>query len=139
MVDKVDLSTRSRVMSAIRSKGNKSTELVMLQLLKLHHLSGWRRHYKIIGKPDFAWPKVKVALFIDGCFWHGCLCRRAPKSNTEFWDKKIAYNTSRDLKVNTTLRSLGWAVIRVKECQLSNIKTISRIKRLLTIRTLRSR
>lgn len=130
MVDSIDKQTRSKVMSAIRSKGNRSTELVLVDLLRRNKISGWRRHYPIEGKPDFAWIRFKVAVFVDGCFWHGCLCRRAPKSNLEFWEEKIFKNKKRDRRVTRHLREMGWKVIRVKECQLrdSNKRIVRRIK-----------
>jgi DNA mismatch endonuclease, patch repair protein len=139
MVDSVDRATRSKVMSAIRSKGNQSTEMAMVELLRFHKVSGWRRHHTIEGKPDFVWLKLRVALFVDGCFWHGCPCRRAPKSNTDFWDKKILYNRQRDLKVSRSLRKLGWKVIRIKECKLNHSRSIARIKRTIAAALMREK
>ena len=76
-VDKYDKATRSRMMAAVRSRGNRSTEVRLAKLLRKHRLSGWRRQYPIPGTPDFCWPKSRVALFVDGCFWHGCPRSRA--------------------------------------------------------------
>lgn len=131
-MDKYDSETRSRMMAAVRSRGNKSTELEMIQLLRTQQLTGWRRHLKLPGRPDFCWIKYKVVLFVDGCFWHGCpACRRPPKSNTTFWDKKILANRRRDRKVNRLLRRLGWRVIRVRECRLKHRATLLRLKRFI--------
>lgn len=107
-------------MSAIRSKGNKSTESKLLGMMKLVGIKGWRRHNKlIIGKPDFSFTNSKLTVFIDGCFWHGCTtCYKAPASNTEFWDTKISYNKQRDNKVNTVLKMRGWKVLRIWEHEL---------------------
>lgn len=117
-------------MSSVKSYGNASTELKMLALLRANKLSGWRRHASIAGKPDFSWLKKKVALFVDGCFWHGCPhCYRKPKSNIAYWKNKVEQNRKRDLKINRYLRSKGWAVIRVWECQISRKATINRIKK----------
>lgn len=131
-MDIVDRKTRSKIMSAIRSRGNKTTELRMGFLLRKNGLTGWRKHQPIFGKPDFAWSKKKVALFVDGCFWHGCLrCRRAPKSNKLFWGKKIKQNAQRDRRVAEFLRKDGWHVIRVRECKIANFETVARIRRFL--------
>ncbi len=134
-VDKVDKTTRSRVMAAVRSRGNKSTERRMMKLLREHGLKGWRRHLPLPGTPDFCWPKLKVVLFVDGCFWHGCpRCRRAPKSNQAFWDSKVAENRGRDRRADRALRKLGWSVLRVWECRLNAPATLRRIKRHLVNR-----
>src|SRR5690606_13552377 len=63
---------RSRIMRSIRGKGNATTELRMVAILRRERLAGWRRHLDLPGRPDFAWPSERVALFVDGCFWHGC-------------------------------------------------------------------
>lgn len=132
MTDKYDKETRSRMMSAIKSHGNRSTELRMIEVLKAGKLNGWRRNIPIYGKPDFVWPKEKVALFVDGCFWHGCSCRRAPKSNVEFWENKISYNIKHDKIVTRNLRNDGWSVVRIRECQIDKKRTMSRLKNILT-------
>lgn len=123
---------RSRIMKAIRSKGNKSTELRLARVLRAAALTGWRRHPDLRGTPDFAWRKTRVALFVDGCFWHGCpRCYRVPRHNTEFWSRKVQGNRRRDRIVTRTLRSQGWSVIRVWECRIDARSTITRIARLL--------
>ena len=114
-------------------------EVRMAKLLRKHSLNGWRRHYRVPGTPDFCWPGLKLALFVDGCFWHGCACRRAPKSNQAFWDAKIAENRRRDRRVSRHLRKLGWSVLRVRECLLDSEATIRRIARTLEVRRSRRR
>ncbi len=105
---------RSEVMSLIRGKGNKQTEQALQSLLKRNKITGWRRHLALPGKPDFAFPKQKVAVFVDGCFWHGCpKCYTRPKTNRKFWDKKREDNMARDRRVNRQLRRQGWEVIRI--------------------------
>ena len=108
---------RSKNMAAIKSRGNKSTELAFLRILKEHKIKGWRRHYaKLEGKPDFVFPEHRIAVFLDGCFWHACpKCSVIPKSNIEFWNKKIAQNKKRDRLVNRTLKEKGWVVLRIWE------------------------
>ncbi|HOC92731.1 MAG TPA: very short patch repair endonuclease [bacterium] len=132
MADIVDKATRSQYMAAIKSRGNASTEKKMLSLLRNNRLNGWRRHYKIPGTPDFCWPRQKIALFVDGCFWHGCPhCYTPPKSNVAYWEDKIDINKRHDRKVTSKLRREGWSVIRVWECQLKYKRTIVRIERKL--------
>lgn len=117
MADRISKKQRSENMTAVKSRGNKSTELKFVALLKENKISGWRRHYKrLIGTPDFAFPKQKVAVFIDGCFWHGCRkCYVAPKSNVAFWKNKIEKNRQRDGRVSKVLKQQGWSVVRIKE------------------------
>ena len=112
--------TRSKLMSRIRSRGNKNTEMVLVRLLKKNRITGWRRNQKVFGKPDFLFRRNRLALFVDGCFWHGCpRCYRRPKSNRKFWDNKIGRNRKRDLEVSRELRRLGWVVMRVWEHELA--------------------
>lgn len=112
--------TRSELMSRVRSTGNRTTEGRMVRLLRSSRLTGWRRHARLLGKPDFVWRQAKLALFVDGCFWHGHDCGRSliPKRNASFWREKIRSNKRRDRRVTRQLRSWGWSVIRVWECEL---------------------
>ncbi len=78
-------------------------------------ISGWRINYEDApGKPDVAFPKQKIAIFVDGCFWHGCSeCNRPlPQKNREYWKQKIARNVARDERYNDQLMANGWAVMR---------------------------
>ena len=128
MVDTVDKQTRSRYMSAVRSRGNRTTEAKIVRLLREQKLKGWRRHYKVAGTPDFCWLDKKVVLFVDGCFWHGCpRCYQTPKSNVAFWREKVEANRKRDRRVVAALRAEGWVVVRVWECRIGEKRTISRI------------
>lgn len=129
MVDFLSKKKRSRLMAAITSKGNLSTEMTVLKKLKERGLIGWRRHWPVLGRPDFAWPKLKIALFVDGCFWHGCSCRRAPKSNIEFWDQKIQRNRKRDNIVTNGLKKRRWLVFRIRECNLKKNSVLNHIYR----------
>ena len=110
---------RSEVMSRIRGKGNEKTEVRLARLMRAEGIRGWRRHLPIPGRPDFSFQNQKVAVFVDGCFWHGCpKCFQLPKQNRAFWKAKIEGNRKRDRLVNGRLRRLGWKVIRIRECQL---------------------
>jgi DNA mismatch endonuclease (patch repair protein) len=119
-------------MSLIRGKGNKETEQALLSLLKRNKITGWRRHLPLPGKPDFAFPKEKVAVFVDGCFWHGCpKCYTRPKTNRKFWDRKREENMARDKRVTRQLRRQGWRVIRIRQhaLQKSPHTCINRVRR----------
>ncbi len=134
-MDRVSKATRSRIMASVRSKGNRSTEQLMARVLRKAGLRGYRKHWKVQGKPDFAWPDRKIALFVDGCFWHGCpRCNRPSKSNVGFWRRKISANRKRDLRVSRQLRRQGWNVLRVWECTVSSVRTVNRIRKILTAR-----
>jgi DNA mismatch endonuclease (patch repair protein) len=130
-MDHVPKKVRSRIMAAIHSRGNASTELRLAKLLWAAGFRGYRKHWAVAGKPDFAWPGRKIAVFVDGCFWHGCACKRLPRTNTKFWRLKIETNKQRDRRVSLALRRQGWAVIRVKECALDKPSTLMRIARVL--------
>lgn len=112
--------SRSELMSRVRSAGNLSTEIKLATLLRNHRLSGWRRRSSLPGKPDFVWPQAKVAVFVDGCFWHGHNCGRnlRPITNEGYWDYKIQKNIARDKRVTRELRNKGWVVLRIWECRL---------------------
>jgi DNA mismatch endonuclease (patch repair protein) len=120
-VDVFSSKKRSHVMSLIRGKGNQGTEIRLAKLMRAAGIKGWRRHLPILGRPDFSFRKQKVAVFVDGCFWHGCpKCFRLPKQNRAFWKAKIERNRRRDRSVNRRLGRLGWKVFRIKQCQLKH-------------------
>lgn len=115
-------------MGQVRSKQNKSTELKFIKILNNLSITGWRRNYPLVGKPDFVFPKSRIAAFIDGCFWHGCPKHcRMPSSNKDYWEGKIGKNVKRDRKINKELRAKGWKVIRFWEHDLKR-KTLNRAK-----------
>jgi len=123
---------RSKIMAAVRSRGNESTELRTARLLRKAHLTGWRRHLSILGTPDFAWPRLRVALFVDGCFWHGCpKCYRLPKHNRAYWRRKVRRNRKHDRHIASSLRSKGWIVVRAWECKSDKVLTSSVTRALL--------
>lgn len=134
-MDRVSPEVRSKIMGSVRSRGNRSTEQRMERLLRQYHLKGYRKQWPVIGRPDFAWPKLKVALFIDGCWWHGCprckRCKKPSKSNAAFWRAKVESNRRRDIRVSRRLREEGWKVLRVWECVVEHPRTISRLMRAL--------
>jgi DNA mismatch endonuclease (patch repair protein) len=75
----------------------------------------------LLGRPDFIFRRARLAVFVDGCFWHGCRWHcRMPHSRTHYWGPKIAANAARDLATNRTLRSHGWRVLRIWEHSLKH-------------------
>lgn len=131
-MDTFNRQKRSWIMAQVKSSGNKSTEVKLCKLLKQRGITGWRRNYPLFGKPDFAFPKQKVAIFVDGCFWHGHPQKcRLPANNREYWEKKILRNMERDRIVNESLKKKGWKVVRIWEDSIEKPITISRMNRAL--------
>ncbi len=148
---------RAAVMARIRSRGNRATELALARLLRRHGLTGWRRQVEIRSprsrvrslksrrrsfrvRPDFVFPRQRVAVFVDGCFWHGCPKHSPPdrwlrkssmpaapppasgrplRTGKRFWRAKLAANRARDRAVNRALRAAGWRVVRLWEHELA--------------------
>jgi DNA mismatch endonuclease (patch repair protein) len=131
-MDKISQQARSEIMSHVRSSGNKTTELALIKVFKANGITGWRRKYPIFGKPDFVFPKQRLAVFVDGCFWHGHPERcRIPTSNREYWTNKIERNKKRDKLVTKTLKASGWRVLRFWEHEINQNNTINKVKRKL--------
>ena len=129
--DTVSVANRSKIMSAVRSNGNKATELVLMKLMREHGITGWRRRVNLIGKPDFVFIRQRVAIFVDGCFWHRCPKHcRMPKGNRGYWQTKIAGNATRDPLVTRTLRRAGWRVLRIWEHELARRNHARLVRRL---------
>jgi len=113
MTDIFTKEKRSEIMSGIRAKDTK-TELAVRD--KLEALGFEYHPIGVFGNPDFAHRRLRVAVFLDGCFWHGCpIHYRPPKTNPDFWAKKVSGNVRRDMKVGRELRRRGWLVIRIWE------------------------
>ena len=120
MPDIFTKAKRSEVMSKIRSRGNRGTELALVIFFRNHGIIGWRRHRAVFGRPDFVFPKLKLAVFVDGCFWHACPKHISlPVGNRAFWKAKLEANRRRDRLVTRELRSRGWRVLRIWEHELS--------------------
>ncbi|MEW6212532.1 MAG: very short patch repair endonuclease [Acidobacteriota bacterium] len=133
MTDTFTEQERSRVMRSVKSRGNVSTELKAVRLFRENKITGWRRHQPLAGKPDFIFPKKRLAIFIDGCFWHGHDCRNlTPAQNADYWRAKIKRNVERDARVTKELEAKGWRVLRVWECELKQPERfVSRLADLL--------
>ena len=120
MSDVFTKAKRSEVMSRIRGRGNKDTELALAKLFRRHRITVWRRNQQVFGKPDFVFPRLKLAVFVDGCFWHGCRMHATkPKKNRAFWHRKLSANKKRDQLVNRTLKRTGWRILRIWEHELA--------------------
>lgn len=129
MADVFDKAKRSEIMKKVRSKNNKSTELKLMQIFKGNNIHGWRRNYKVKGHPDFVFLDKKIAIFVDGCFWHGHNCRNTkPKTNQEYWDKKRERNIKHDKEITEYFENRGWTVIRIWECELKSNKALEKLK-----------
>ncbi len=136
MTDVFTKSKRSLVMSRIRGRGNRDTELRLIALMRAHAITGWRRGSALPGRPDFVFPRVRLAVFVDGCFWHGCpLHATWPKQNAAFWRAKILGNRRRDRAVDRKLSQRGWGIVRIWEHALTkkrSARTAARLKRSLS-------
>lgn len=123
---------RSDIMRKVRSNGNKSTELRLITFLKKYKISGWRRFYNVKGHPDFVFLEKRIAIFVDGCFWHGHNCRNlTPRNNKEYWKKKISRNISHDREISKLFKNRGWSVIRIWECELKKKNIDKTMKKIL--------
>jgi DNA mismatch endonuclease (patch repair protein) len=122
-------------MAKVKGRSNKSTELRLIKLFKKYGIKGWRRNYPLLGNPDFVFPKARLVIFVDGCFWHGCETHcRIPESNREYWADKINRNVKRDKRMTKEIQKKKWVVIRIWEHDLKSdnyIKILEKIKNLV--------
>lgn len=111
---------RSRIMSSIRGRNNKTTERKLQMALVRHAVAGFTLQARDVpGKPDIYFEKMRLAIFVDGCFWHGCSkCGHVPKRNSKFWALKIQRNRDRDLRTSGALRARRIRVLRLWEHEL---------------------
>lgn len=135
MADIYPKAKRSQIMSRVRAQGNLKTELALVKLLRQHHITGWRRHLKLFGNPDFVFREHRLTIFVDGCFWHGCPKHSSqPATNRAFWKKKLQMNKDRDRFVTRTLRRGGWRVLRIWQHELSKraeARCVERVRKYL--------
>lgn len=119
MADVFEQAKRSEIMKRIHPKGNKTTELKLIEIFKNLSIVGWRRNYPVIGHPDFVFLNKRIAIFVDGCFWHGHDCRNTkPADNAEYWAKKRTRNIEHDRAITELFERRGWTVVRIWECEL---------------------
>jgi DNA mismatch endonuclease (patch repair protein) len=128
MSDNRTSAERKKNMQAVKSKNS----VVEIKVRKLCHKMGYRfrLHRKDIpGTPDLVFPKLKLCIFVHGCFWHqhsGCKKATLPKTNIEFWKTKLTKNIKRDEEIITKLHDLGWHTEIIWECETKNIQTLER-------------
>ncbi len=125
---------RRKCMQANKSVDTRP-ELVLRKALCEAGYGGYRLHWKVAGKPDICYPGRKVAIFVNGCFWHRCPhCNPPmPVTNVEFWEEKFRSNVERDYRNRNDLEQLGWVVIVIWECEIKNNldKTVQAISSVL--------
>lgn len=130
MADNLTPEDRRKTMQAVKGKGTR-LERRLFSMMAGMGLRGWRKNVDdVFGKPDIAFVREQVAIFIDGCFWHGCpYCRRIiPKTNRQYWKQKISRNIARARTSNRQLRHSRWTVIRIWEHELTRPKGIEKIR-----------
>lgn len=133
MADTRTPEQRRRIMAAVKGKHTKP-ELELRRGLYAAGVRGWRTHYGgSPGTPDLAWPRLRVAVFVDGAFWHGHPSRHKPGRSGAYWDEKIERNVSRDRRVDRELTEAGWVVLRVWDFEIRRTlpEVVERIRRLL--------
>lgn len=121
MPDRFSTEKRHEIMSAIKGKDTKIE--VMVRLWLYHHGIRYRKNLKVLhGTPDIILTRYKVAIFVNGCFWHsheGCKYASHPKSRVEYWEPKLAKNVERDMRHQVELTDAGWHVFVVWECEIA--------------------
>lgn len=134
MADVFDTEKRSEIMRRVKSNKNQSTELKLIEVFKELGITGWRRNYRVNGHPDFVFLQKRIAVFVDGCFWHGYDCRNTrPSDNQEYWQKKRVRNIKHDQEVTAMFEARGWTVLRIWECELKKKNRSLLIEKLNTI------
>jgi DNA mismatch endonuclease (patch repair protein) len=126
-MDTLTKRERSERMGLVRSKNSRSTEWRFRSALIRHGIAGWRMHdASLPGCPDFVFPQRRLAVFIDGCFWHACpICNRPlPRTNSEYWSKKIEGNVLRAKEIRRRLHRRNFDVMRVWEHDLRSTTSI---------------
>jgi len=139
MRDPLARAQRSALMAKVRGKGNKSTEQVVQTALTRARIRGWTKHPRSVpGQPDFYFPRYRLAVFVDGCFWHACAtcARRTPRTRVSFWRRKISENRRRDQRVRKKMRAQGFRTIRIWEHELRAELWLRRLR--ATIRRIRT-
>lgn len=128
-MDSFDKNTRSRIMAKIKGQDTRP-EIIVRKYLYSHGFRYRKNVRDIIGKPDVVIKKYKIIIFVHGCFWHGHDDCRMPNSNQEYWTNKIDRNKARDKEIQLALKSAGWTVIVIWECQLKRQKRNETLERL---------
>jgi DNA mismatch endonuclease (patch repair protein) len=128
MTDRLSKEKRSWLMSRVRGS-NTFPERLVERFLRRHGIRFRRHDRRLPGTPDIIVPQFNVAIFVNGCFWHGHKgCRRSklPSTRRKFWADKIRGNRKRDERVRRALRRQGWTVLTVWGCRVSRVSDLSR-------------
>lgn len=112
-MDKFTKEKRSEIMSHVKSK-NTQLELLIFNILKKNHIK-FKSHLDMLGKPDIVFPRQKIAVFIDGDFWHGWRFETYRDKLTDYWINKISNNIKRDKRIRKELKAKGWIILRFWE------------------------
>lgn len=137
MRDPLTSVQRSALMAKVRSKENRSTEAIVEAVLIREKIKGWVKHPRgILGRPDFYFPHPRLAVFVDGCFWHACpTCRRrTPTKRKAFWSQKIIQNRRRDTRIRRRLRIEGYHAMRIWEHELRTNRWLDRLHMMLQMK-----
>lgn len=130
MSDNLTPEDRWKTMRAVKGKGTRLERRLFSMLVGMG-LKGWQKNVgSIVGKPDVVFVSRRVAIFVDGCFWHGCphCQRKLPKTNRKYWEQKIKRNVALAKSHNKQLRADGWTVIRIWEHEISKTASAEKIK-----------
>lgn len=139
MADVHTKKQRSYNMSKIKCRDTKP-EILLRKVLYAEGARGYRVNYRLNGKPDIVFPKQKIAVFVDGCFWHKCpACFQKPATNKKFWQDKINSNVKRDREINSALKKSGWKVMRFWEHDIRKKAKKCSAKILHDVRKVRSK
>ena len=126
MTDRLEPAARSALMARVRQRGT-TPELLVRRLL---FSRGWRYRLharSLPGTPDIVFPRLRAAIFVHGCFWHGhrgCALFTVPKTRTEYWNRKVEDNQKRDADKEARLRALGWTVLTVWQCETKDQESL---------------
>ena len=138
-MDTINKKQRSWIMSRV-SRKNTSPERIISSFLRKNKIHFKKNVKTLPGSPDIVIPKFQIAIFVNGCFWHGhknCKYARRPSSNKKYWYNKIDENIARDKRKSYQLRKLGWKVLTIWQCQLKTEdkreKTFQRLSRRLEV------
>lgn len=127
-MDKISIKQRSQIMASIKSKNSTPEITVRKAVFKLGYR--FRLHRSDLpGTPDLAFIGKQKVIFVHGCFWHchpGCKRASTPKSNVEFWKNKLDRNVQRDLQAQKSLVAMGWSFLIVWECEIRDLKKLSK-------------
>ncbi len=130
-MDPLSREQRSRLMASVKGK-NTGLEKRLRSALWAKGIRGYRINFRMLGTPDIFFQNCRLAIFVDGCFWHKCpICYSEPNTNREYWAKKVEENVKRDRLVDKNLRDSGYKVVRIWEHEIKD--SLDEVVRRITI------